>query len=142
MWKILGADALYLEFADVWKKRIVEIAMEGGGGDRFAKLIDGSDIKYLMNGATEEHTFLVEVPEDISAEDLQFLADVILDVAHTADFPFVSLNGNHEKCQVIFDANREPEILGLDKAEGYSAGAVFAPILNGWGGAGKKNPFS
>jgi len=141
MWKILGADSLYLEFADVWKRRIVEIAKEGDGGERFANIMDRSGVSYMMNGATEVHTFLVEVPEDISKEDLQFLADVILDVAHTADFPFVSLRGNYEKCQVIFDANREPEILGLDKAEGYSAGAVFAPILNRWNDPGKNNPF-
>ena len=142
MWKILGVDALYVEFADVWKKRIVEVVAEGGDGERFAKLMDASEVTYLMNGATEIHTFMVEVPVDISADDLQFLADEILRVAKTADFPFVSLNNAYEKCQVIFDANREPEILGKDKEEGFSAGAVFAPILEGWGGAGRKNPFS
>jgi len=142
MWKILGADALYLEFADVWKRRIVEIVSETDEGERFAKLMKDSDVKHLMNGETEVHTFLVEVPTDISGDDLQFLADVILNVAKTADFHFVSLNGGYEKCQVIFDAMREPEILGYDKAEGYSSGAVFAPILTGWGDAGRKNPFS
>lgn len=143
MWKILGVDSLYLEFADVWKRRIVEVVAEDGGdGEKFASIMKDSDVRYMMNGETEIHTFLVEVPVDISGDDLQFLADEILRVAKTADFPFISLNGQYEKCQVIFDANREPEILGLDKAEGYSAGAAFAPILNGWGGAGRQNPFS
>jgi hypothetical protein len=142
MWKILGVDAMYLEFADVWKERIVEIVSEGKEGKRFKALIDASDVKHMMNGESEIHTFLVEVPVDISNEDLQFLADKILEVAKTSDFDFISLNNVYEKRQVIFDALREPEILGLDKAEGYSAGAAFAPILDGWGGAGKKNPFS
>jgi hypothetical protein len=142
MWKILGVDALYLEFADVWKKRIVEVAEESDCGERFAELMKDADVSYMMNGATEIHTFIAELPETLSKDDLQFLADVILDVANTADFPFVSLNGRYEKCQVIFTTEREPEIIGLDRTKGFSAGAVFAPILEGWGGAGRRNePF-
>ena len=142
MWKILGADSLYLEFADVWKRRIVELVSEGDNGARFKELMRDADVMYLMNGATEEHTFMVQLPEALSPEDIQFLADEILNVAKTYEFPFVSLNDNYEKCQVIFTNEREPEILGLDKKEGISAGAVFAPILEGWGNPGKRNePF-
>jgi hypothetical protein len=142
MWKILGADALYVEFADVWRERIEEVVSEGGAGKKFKEVMKGSEVVYMMNGATEEHTFMVQLPETVSSGDVQFLADEILKVAKTADFPFVSLNGNREKCQVIFTTEKEPEIIGLEKAEGYSAGAVFAPILEGWGGAGKRNePF-
>jgi hypothetical protein len=142
MWKILGVDSLYLEFADVWKRRISEVVREGDNGKRFDELMSSAEVLYIMNGATEEHTFMVELPETLSNEDVQFLADEILNVARTADFPFVSLNNNYEKCQVIFTTEKEPEIIGLDKKEGISAGAVFAPILEGWGGAGRRNePF-
>ena len=139
MWKILGADAFYVEFADVWKKRISEIVGETDGGERFGGLMENAEVMHMMNGETEIHTFLVELPESVSNEDIQFLADAILDVAKTAEFPFVSLNGNYEKCQVIFDAEKEPEIIGLDRKEGFSAGAVFKPILDGWGSAGRQN---
>jgi hypothetical protein len=142
MWKILGVHALYLEFADVWRKRITEIVNEGANGKRFDELMKDVEVIYIMNGETEEHTFMVSLPETLSNDEIQFLADEILNVARTADFPFVSLNNNYEKCQVIFDALREPEIIGLDKKDGISAGAVFAPILEGWGGAGRRNePF-
>jgi len=139
MWKILGVDAFYVEFADVWKKRITEIVSEGDNGKRFEALIKDADVMHLMNGDTEIHSFVVELSEKVTKEDIQFLADEILNVAKTADFPFVSLNNLYEKCQVIFTNEKEPEILGLDKAEGISAGAVFAPILEGWGDAGRKN---
>jgi hypothetical protein len=141
MWKILGVDALYVEFADVWKERISEVVSEGDNGKRFKGLMKDADVLYMMNGATEEHTFMVELPETVSAEDLQFLADEIVNVAKTADFPFVSLNGNYEKCQVIFTTEKEPEILGLDKAKGISAGAVFAPILESWGDRKRNDAF-
>ena len=142
MWKILGVDALYVEFADVWKRRVIEVANEFDVGERFGELMKDAEVSYMMNGATEIHTFIAELPDTLSKDDLQFLADVILDIANNADFPFVSLNGVYEKCQVIFTTEKEPEILGMDKAEGFSAGAVFAPILEGWGGGGRKNePF-
>jgi hypothetical protein len=132
-------DAFYVEFADVWKKRITEVVYEGDNGKRFESLIKDANVMHLMNGDTEIHSFFVELPETATKEDIQFLADEVLNVAKTADFPFVSLNNLYEKCQVIFTNEKEPEILGLDKAEGISAGAVFAPILEGWGGAGRKN---
>ena len=135
----MGVDAFYVEFGDVWKKRITEIVSEGDNGKRFEELMKDAVVTYMMNGETEIHSFLVELPEAVTKEDIQFLADEILNVAKTADFPFVSLNNLYEKCQVIFTNEKEPEILGLDKAEGISAGAVFAPILESWGGAGKKN---
>jgi hypothetical protein len=139
MWKILGADALYLELADVWKRRIAEIVDEGDNGKRFKALMKDADVLYIMNGATEVHTFMVQLPETLSPDDIQFLADEILNVAKEYEHPFVSLNDVYEKCQVIFTSEKEPEIIGLDKNEGYSSGAVFKPILDGWGGAGRQN---
>jgi len=141
MWKILGKDAFYVEFADVWKERIVAVASGTDAGERFAALMKDADVLYMMNGATEIHTFMVELPETLSKEDIQFLADVVLDVAKTSEFPFVSLNDLYEKCQVIFTTEKEPELIGQDRTKGFSAGAVFAPILEGWGGAGKNGPF-
>ena len=135
----MGADALYLELAEVWKRRIAEVVSEGENGDRFKDIMKDAEVLYMMNGATEIHTFMVELPETLSADDLQFLADEILDVAKNYEFPFVSLNDNYEKCQVIFTSEKEPEIIGLDKNDGFSAGAVFKPIIEGWGGAGRPN---
>ena len=137
MWKILGAEALYVEFADVWRTRILEIVSEGDDGKKFKRLMKNAEVLYMMNGATEEHTFMVQLPEKVSKNDVQFLADMILNVAKTADFPFVSLNDVREKCQVIFTTEKEPELIGLDKTKGFSSGAAFAPIFEGWGGAGK-----
>ena len=136
MWKILGSDALYVEFADVWKRKI---AAAVGGSKRFGELMKDAEVIHMMNGATEIHTFMVQLPDHITKEDIQFLADEILNVAKTYEHPFISLNDNYEKCQVIFTAEKEPEIIGIDKKDGISAGAVFKPILEAWGGAGKKN---
>lgn len=139
MWKVLGVDAMYVEFADIWKERMLQISEERDGHQRFVDLMGVADVKHLFNGSNETHTFMVELPESLSPEDIQFLADEILDIARTADFDYVSLEGNYQKCQVIFTTEQEPEILGLDKQEGISAGAVFLPIVEGWSKPGRHN---
>ena len=139
MWQILGVKALYVEFADVWARRMTEISEDREDGERFREIVKDADVTHLFNGTTEIHTFMVALPESATPDEIQFLADVILDVAKTADFDFVSLEGEYQKCQVIFSNEKEPEIIGLEKEKGYSAGAVFNPIIEGWGKPGRPN---
>ena len=139
MWQILGVNALYVEFADVWARRMTEISEDREDGERFRDIVKDAEVSHLFNGISEVHTFMIDLPDSATPDEIQFLADVILDVAKTADFNFVSLDGEYQKCQVIFSNEKEPEIIGLDKAEGYSAGAVFKPIVEGWAKPGRPN---
>lgn len=139
MWQILGVKAMYVEFADVWKQRMLEISEDRDEHDRFAKLMEMAKVTHLFNGTSETHTFMVDLPDAVPPEDIQFLADEILDVARTADFDFVALEHEYQRCQVIFSTEQEPEILGMDKKEGISAGAVFAPIVESWSQPGRRN---
>jgi len=139
MWQILGVNALYIEFADVWARRMTEISEDREDGEHFRELVKDAEVGHLFNGTSEIHTFMIDLPDSATPEDIQFLADVVLDVAKTSDFDFVSLDGEYQKCQVIFSNEKEPEIIGLDKAEGYSAGAVFKPIVDGWSKPGRPN---
>lgn len=139
MWKVLGVDSLYVEFADVWKRRMIEISEDIEEHERFVSLLQDAGVTHLFNGGNETHTFMVDVPETHTPDDIQFLADVILDIARNADFDYISIDGEYQRCQVIFSNEKEPEILGLDKTEGYSSGAVFEPILTGWSKPGRRN---
>ena len=133
MWQILGANAMYVEFADLWKYRMNEIAEDRDDGKKFIELMKDVEVSHMLNGTTEVHTFYVELPRSLTPEDIQFLADVILDVANTSEVPFISLEGDYQKCQVIFSNDVEPELIGLDKTEGFSSGAAFQPVFTSWG---------
>ena len=133
MWQILGANAMYVELADMWKYRMIEIEEDRPEGKKFKKLMKNAMVSHMLNGSTEVHTFMVELPESITPEDIQFLADEILDIANTFSAPFISFEDNYQMCQVIFSNDVEPEIVGLDKKEGFSSGAVYLPIVNRWG---------
>ena len=57
MWKILGKEAMYVEFADVFKSRMIEIASGMEGKEKFVDLMNNSEVMHIFNGSTETHGF-------------------------------------------------------------------------------------
>lgn len=76
MWKILGTDVLYIDIAKTWKDRIISLAGDDEKFRYFKDTISTSDVMYIMNGTTEEHTFFIKVSKDITSNGIQKLADV------------------------------------------------------------------
>lgn len=138
MWKILGKDAIYIDIPDVVKNRLMELAGEGEKPDRFRGLMAKSEVTYLLNGETEESSFFIRVPDDISPEDIQIMADVILEVAKTIEFPFISASDVEQRYKIIVTNDKEPELLGLNKTPGMSSVEVFKPIFRSLDGPGKE----
>jgi hypothetical protein len=132
MWKVLGRDALYVEIGEVWKQRMMELAGDGEEGDRFRTLMEPNEILYMLNGSNEFHTFYVNLKKEITPEDIQFMADVTLKVAKELDCPYISVNDVPQRYLVIFTNEDEPELIGLNRTEGYGSGKIFQPILEGF----------
>ena len=140
MWKILGKDAMFLELADVWKEQILQFASEKEGFEEFKKLMEGSKVMHLFNGTTEVHSFIIDVPEEYTPEQIQSMADVVLEIAkEQIDTPFIEVEGKYQKCQVIITNEKEPELIGLNRTEGYGSGKIFMPILTSLAGPGRMN---
>ncbi|MBR6037953.1 MAG: hypothetical protein IKP53_04290, partial [Candidatus Methanomethylophilaceae archaeon] len=78
MWKILGEDAIYIDIPETWKRRMIALAGEGEKQDKFKKIVGESEVTYMLNGATEESCFIVRVPDDYTAEQIQLMADVVI----------------------------------------------------------------
>ena len=140
VWRILGKEAMYIEFAEVLKQQLLEIAPEIENGDRFVELLKDSEILHIFNGATETHGFNIRPESSISSEDIQFMADMILAIARqdTERF-FVSLDGAYQKCVVNVRTDEEPELIGTNKTEGYASGKIFMPILDSLCKPGRSN---
>ena len=140
MWKILGKEAMYLEFADVFKERVIEIASAMEGKEKFVDLMKGSDVMHIFNGSTETHGFNIRPGDDISSEDIQYMADVVLEVAKSIpDTYVVSLDDQHQDCVINIRADVEPELIGADRTDGYASGKIFQPILESLAGPGRMN---
>ncbi len=139
MWKILGKDALYVEIPQVWKQRMLELAGDDEKSSKFKEIVEGAEVTYMLNGTTEEHTFFIRVPDDITPDDIQVLADVALDILKKSETPCIEIEGVRQRYQVIITNWHEPEIIGMNKTPGMSSGEVFKPIIQGLDGPGRLN---
>ena len=140
MWKILGKEAMYIEFADVFKERIIDIASGMEGKEKFVGLMKGSDVMHIFNGSTETHGFNIRPGDDISSEDIQLMADAILDVIKSEEDLFVvSLDDQYQASVINIRADKEPELIGRDRTEGYGSGQIFQPIFDSLSKPGRMN---
>lgn len=143
MWKILGEDAIYIDIPQVWKRRMLALAKDleedKAKEAKFEEIVEPAEVTYMLNGSTEEHTFFIRIPDEITPEEIQVLADVALDVLRKADVPCISVEDKVQRYQVIITNWHEPEIIGLNKTPGMSSGEVFKPIIQGLDGPGKLN---
>jgi len=140
MWKILGIKAIYIDIPNAAKKRLIELAGDGEKEAVFKDLLGRSEVTFLLNGETEENTFFITVPDDLTPEDIQIMADVVLEIAKTIEFPFVEVEGIEQRYQVIITNNKEPELIGLNKTPGMSSVEVFKPIIRSLDSKGRLNP--
>ncbi len=143
MWKILGEDAIYIDIPQVWKRRMLALAKDleedKAKEAKFEEIVEPAEVTYMLNGSTEEHTFFIRIPDEVTPEDIQVLADVALDILRKTDVPCISVEDKVQRYQVIITNWHEPEIIGLNKTPGMSSGEVFKPIIQGLDGPGKLN---
>ncbi len=140
MWKILGAKTIYIDIPNTTKNRLTELAGDGEKAAKFKELMERSEIMFLLNGETEENSFFIKVPDDLTPDDIQAMADVVLDIARTVEFPFISVEDVEQRYQVIITNNKEPELIGLNKTPGMSSVEVFKPIIRSLDSRGRANP--
>ena len=140
MWKVLGKETIYIDVAKTWKERIMELSADDERFEKFEKLMSKTTVAHLFNGSMETHNFMLEVPKKYKPADIQLMADVILDVAkNNLETPFVEVDGIYQKSQVIISNEEEPELLGMNKTEGYSSGKIFMPIMTSLAQPGRPN---
>lgn len=141
MFKILGKDALYIDIPVVFKKRMLELAGDDEKESMFKEIVEKSEVTYLLNGTTEEHTFFIRVPKDVTPDQIQTLADASLEILKRTveTVPCVEVDDIRQKYQVIITNWDEPEIIGLNKTPGMSSGEVFKPIFQSLSKPGRAN---
>ena len=130
MWKILGKDAMYIDIPYVFVERMGELAGEGDDADMFRSCLGESEIKFLINPETEECSFMIHIPEELTPEEIQNIAETALAVAQDYDAPLITAEDVEQRYKIIITNNKEPELIGLNKTEGFGSGQVFMPIFD------------
>jgi hypothetical protein len=139
MWSILGEETLYIDIPQTAKNRLMALANERDNGERFGELMGRSEVIFLLNGGTEESSFFITVPDDLTPDDIQLMADTVLDIVQNYDAHFVEVGGIEQRYKIIINNNKEPELLGLNKTPGMSSAEVFKPIFRSLDAPGRVN---
>lgn len=139
MWKILGKEAIYIDIPETWKKGMLELTPEDDKGKLFKEILQASEVEYLFNAQTLEHTFFIRLSDDITPEQIQSMADTTLDILKALEVPVVEIEKDVQRYQVIITNYHEPELIGLNKTPGMSSGQVFLPIINSLASPGRLN---
>ncbi|MDR2845959.1 MAG: hypothetical protein LBV63_01610 [Candidatus Methanoplasma sp.] len=139
MWSILGKESIYIDIPQTAKDRLITLANERDNGERFGEMMERSDIVFLLNGETEESSFLITVPDDLTPDDIQLMADTVLDIVQNYDAHFIAVGGTEQRYKIIINNNKEPELLGLNKTPGMSSAEVFKPVFRSLDAPGRVN---
>ena len=139
MWKILGKEAIYIDIPVCWKEGILALAADDEKSARFKDILKASEVEYMFNSQTEEHTFFIRLDDSITPEEIQSMADVILDILKNLEVPVIQVEETVQRYQVIITNYHEPEIIGLNKTPGMSSGQVFMPIIKSLDSPGQMN---
>ncbi|MCK9323748.1 MAG: hypothetical protein RBR05_01640 [Candidatus Methanomethylophilaceae archaeon] len=139
MWKILGKDAIYIDIPHTAKDRLLELAGNSEKDNTFKDLLNESELTFILNGETEFCSFIVKVSDDLTPEQIQLMADVVLDIVNKFQEPFVTAENVEQRYLVIITNNKEPELLGINKTPGMSSGKIFKPIFEALDKPGRMN---
>jgi len=139
MWKILGKEAIYIDIPETWKQRMLELVEDDEKGKEFKSILNASKVEYIFNSQTLEHTFFIRLEDEITPEQIQNMADVVLDTLKASEVPVVEIEEDVQRYQVIITNYHEPEIIGLNKTPGMSSGQVFLPIIKSLNAPGQLN---
>ena len=126
MWNILGEDALYLDIPYKFQKNLLALVKDDEKGQKFKEFMKKTEVEFMLNGQTEESCFILRVPDDLKPEDIQLMADVVLDSLKAFDKPAIMVDETEQKYKIVISNNREPEISGRSALAAMRA--VFASI--------------
>lgn len=132
MWKVLGRDATKVRFGEIWMEEILYLAKDHEDFETFRDLMAQAELVYLHNAHDDVHGFVLQFPKSVEKEELDLLASMTRSLREEAGVATVSFQGQPQRCRLVFTSDEEPELLGLNKTEGYSSGALFQPIFDSW----------
>jgi len=108
MWKVFGEEAVMVQFGTLWKSRMVELSKRRKGRDRFLELMEKADISHYLDIHQKLHVFRMDLPTDLTVDDVEFLKGFVQRIIKSTEYPMVDLDGQEQRAVLIISAE-EPE---------------------------------
>ncbi len=107
MWKVFGVEGTIPAFAEIWKQRMIEFSKRKKDRERFLKMIEESDVRYVLDAIREVHVFMVYLPTTYTREDLMFFKDFVVKVTKAAKTPALEFDGVAQPNSVVITAQED-----------------------------------
>ena len=107
MWKVLGVEGTIPAFAEIWKQRMIELSKRKKDRERFLKMIEDSDVRYVLDAIRDVHVFMIYLPAKYSREDLEFFKEFVIKATKSTKAPTLEFNGMMQNHGVVITAQED-----------------------------------
>jgi len=107
MWKVFGVEGTIPAFAEIWKQRTIELSKRKKDRERFLKMIEESDVRYVLDAIREVHVFLVYLPTTYTREDLVFFKDFLVKATKAAKAPTLEFDGVAQHTSIVITVEED-----------------------------------
>ncbi len=101
MWKVLGEETVLVNAGEVWRNRLLELSKRRKEREKFQKLLREGEARHLFDSSRDIHVFIIELPEKVETQDIQFMADYITKLQKAAKKPLIEFDGVPQPHAVI-----------------------------------------
>jgi hypothetical protein len=107
MWKVFGVEGTIPAFSEIWKLRMIEFSKRKKDRERFLKMIEGSEVRYVLDAIREVNVFMVYLPKKYGREDLLFFKEFVIKTTKSAKFPVLEFDGVAQANAVVITSEEE-----------------------------------
>lgn len=104
MWKVFGVEGTIPAFAEIWKQRMTELSKRKKDRERFLKMIEESEVRYVLDAIREVHIFMVYLPVKYCREELIFFKEFVMKTTKSVKMPALELDGVAQTYGVVITA--------------------------------------
>ena len=109
MWKVFGVEGTIPVFSEIWKLKMIEFSKRKKDRERFLKMIEESEVRYVLDAIREVHVFMVYLPSKYGREDLEFFKEFVVKATKSAKVPVLDFNGVAQANAVVITSQEDED---------------------------------
>lgn len=115
MWKVLGVETILINADAVWVDRLMSLSQRRKDAPRFRDLLGRADVRYYFDTIREVHMFRLQLPPEVTLEELEFMKEFIMRLYKAAKVPVVEFDGQAQLSSVVLSSDEEEDVYRMKR---------------------------
>jgi len=115
MWKVLGVETILINADAVWVDRLISLSQRRKDAPRFRDLLGRADVRYYFDTIREVHMFRLQLPPEVTLEELEFMKEFIMRLYKAAKVPVVEFDGQAQLSSVVLSSDEEEDVYRMKR---------------------------